>query len=115
LIFYKKYDIIYIENKERIITDMDSIESLIKGILNANPATCDKVGRDRVGAYTIDTCHTCDQGWETAVWKDEGEIIIVARYETKEEAQIGHEDWISVCKLNPTSAWSVQCDEYINF
>lgn len=94
---------------------MDSIESLIEGILNANYATCEKIGRDYVGAYTIDTCYTFDQGWETAIWKDGGEIIIVARYESKEEAQIGHEDWVSVCRLNPVSAWSVQYDACINF
>ena len=94
---------------------MDSIESLIEGILNANYATCEKIGRDYVGAYTIDTCYTFDQGWETAIWKDGGEIIIVARYESKEEAQIGHEDWVSVCRLYPVSAWSVQYDACINF
>lgn len=94
---------------------MDSIESLIEGILNANYDTCEKVGRDQVGAYTIDTCYTFDQGWETAVWKNSGKIVIVARYETKEEAQEGHEDWVAVCRFNPVSAWSVQCEAYINF
>ena len=94
---------------------MDDIFSTFFGILNGNYDTAEKIGRDTVGDYTIDTCDTIDQGWETAVWKGDGDIIIVARYDTKEEAQQGHEDWIDVCKTNPSAAWSVQMDAYVKF
>ena len=33
----------------------------------------DPVGSDRVGEYTIDTCDTIDQGYETAIQKNEGD------------------------------------------
>ena len=94
---------------------MDDIFSTLFGILNANYDLADKVGRDQVGDYTIDTCDTVDQGWETAVWKGDGDMIIVARYESKEEAEQGHEDWVTICRTNPISAWSVQLDSYEKF
>jgi hypothetical protein len=42
-------------------------------------------------------------------------MIIVARYNTKEEAEQGHKDWCAVCLNNPVSAWSVQMEEYETF
>ena len=39
-----------------------------------------------VGRYTIDTCYTVDCGWETAVWKDNYDMIVVGRYATEELA-----------------------------
>ena len=94
---------------------MDDFMSLIYGIMNNNYATAEKVGRSNVGLFTIDTCYTVDQGWETAVWKGNNPMIIVGRYATKEEAAQGHNDWCAVCANNPTSAWSVQIDDYENF
>ena len=94
---------------------MDNIYSTLFGALFGNYATAEKVGRDTVGEYTIDTCYTLDQGWETAVWKGSNDMIIVARYPDKESAQEGHEDWVAACALNPTGAGSVQCDEYEEF
>ena len=46
---------------------MDRFEDLLFGILNNNRELSDLVGRDTVGDYTIDTCYTIDQGYETAV------------------------------------------------
>jgi hypothetical protein len=94
---------------------MDSIYSMIFGALFNNYETAEKVGRDTVGEYTIDTCYTIDQGWETAVWKGDHNMIIVGRYPDKESAQEGHADWCAACALNPTGAWSVQHDEYMTF
>jgi hypothetical protein len=95
---------------------MDSFYSALFGLMLGDAIRQEVVGRDDVGEYTIDTCYTVDQGWETAVWKgDDGNMIVVARYATKEEAQEGHNDWCATCQLNPTSAWSVQLDEYVNF
>lgn len=94
---------------------MDNFWDLMFGIMNNNYEIAEKVGRDTVGPFTIDTCYTADQGWETAVWKDSNDMIIVARYPTKEEAVEGHEDWKRACLLNPTSAWSVQTESYEAF
>ena len=89
---------------------MDSIYSTLFGALFGSRG--EVVGRDTVGDYTIDTCYTIDQGWETAVWKGDGDIVIVGRYPDKETACEGHEDWCAACLSNPTSVWSVQTDSY---
>ena len=94
---------------------MDSIYSTLFGAMMGFNNRGEVVGCDTVGDYTIDTCYTMDQGWETAVWKGNGKIIIVGRYATKEEDRKGHEDWCAVCATNPISAWSVQIDDYVNF
>lgn len=93
---------------------MDNFGSLLYGLLNNNHYQ-DLVGRDTVGKYTIDTCYTMDQGYETAVWKDSGEIVIVARYSNRSEAQDGHQFWKDKCLDSPSCAWSVQMDSYIMF
>lgn len=94
---------------------MDNIYSTLFGALFGNYAAAEKVGRNTVGEYTIDTCYTIDQGWETAVWKNNGDIIIVARYASKESALEGHNDWVAACALNPTEVWSVQTEQYETF
>ena len=92
---------------------MDNIFDTLCGLMYNNYATADKVGRDTVGEYTIDTCDTADQGWETAVWKDLSNIVIVARYHNKDEASAGHAEWVKYCaEHKPTEVLSVQTDEY---
>ena len=56
---------------------MDSLFDLMFGIMNNDYSKDDKVGHDVIGDYTIDTCDTVDQGYETAMWKGDGDIIIV--------------------------------------
>lgn len=81
-----------------------------------NNFTWDNIGRDEVGEYIVDTCYTADQGYETAVWKTKKDnMIIVERYADREDAEKGHEKWKSFCSINPTRAWSVQFDDYIDF
>ena len=93
---------------------MDNFEQILFGILAGRLGyKNESCGKDKVGDYTVSTVNTIDAGWETAIWKGNGTIVVVARYITKEEAQKGHQDWVEVCKLNPTTAWSVQTDEYI--
>ena len=90
---------------------MDDIYSTLFGIFANNYDKAEKVGRDEVNGYTIDTCYTIDQGWETAVWYENYNMIIVARYETKEQAQQGHDAWVETCTTNcPTHAYSVQTE-----
>ena len=94
---------------------MDSLFDLMFGIMNNDYSKADKVGNDIIGDYTIDTCDTMDQGYETAMWKDDGDIIIVERYPNKMRAEIGHSKWCEFAETNPKFVYSVQLDEYVNF
>ena len=94
---------------------MDSLFDLMFGIMNNDYSRADKVGNDIIGDYTIDTCDTVDQGYETAMWKDDGDIIIVERYPNKMRAEIGHSKWCEFAKTNPKFVYSVQLDEFVNF
>lgn len=94
---------------------MDSFEDLLFGLLNNNRELADVVGRDTVGDYTIDTCYTIDQGYETAVWVEGGEIVIVQRYPNRELAEKGHVVWCAVCLSNPEKIYSVQTGRYESF
>ena len=94
---------------------MDSLFDLMFGIMNNDYSKADKVGNDIIGDYTIDTCDTMDQGYETAMWKNDGDIIIVERYPNKMRAEIGHSKWCEFAKTNPKFVYSVQLDEYVNF
>jgi hypothetical protein len=64
---------------------MDNLIDLIFGIVY-NDHDSDLIGRDQVDDYTIDTCLTADQGYETAVWVADHNMVIVARYATKNDA-----------------------------
>ena len=94
---------------------MDSLFDLMFGIMNNDYSKADKVGHDVIGDYTIDTCDTVDQGYETAMWKEDGDIIIVERYPNKMRAEIGHSKWCEFAKTNPKFVYSVQLDEFVNF
>lgn len=94
---------------------MDSLFDLMFGIMNNDYSKADKVGNDIIGDYTIDTCDTMDQGYETAMWKDDGDIIIVERYPNKMRAEVGHSKWCEFAKTNPKFVYSVQLDEFVNF
>lgn len=91
---------------------MDSFEDLLFGLFNNNRDTLDIIGNDIVGDYTIDTCDTLDAGYETAIWKNGGEIVIVQRYPDKNAAEKGHAIWCGICELNPTKIYSVQTERY---
>ena len=94
---------------------MDSLFDLMFGIMNNDYSKADKVGNDIIGDYTIDTCDTVDQGYETAMWKDDGDIIIVERYPNKMRAEVGHSKWCEFAKTNPKFVYSIQLDEFVNF
>ena len=94
---------------------MDSLLDLMFGIMNNDYSKADKVGNDIIGDYTIDTSDTVDQGYETAMWKDDGDIIIVERYPNKMRAEVGHSKWCEFAKTNPKFVYSVQVDGYVNF
>ena len=94
---------------------MDSLFDLMFGIMNNDYSKADKVGNEVIGDYTIDTCDTVDQGYETAMWKDDGDIIIVERYPNKMRAEVGHAKWCEFAKTKPKFVYSVQLDEFVNF
>ena len=94
---------------------MDSLFDLMFGIMNNDYSKADKAGHDTVGDYTIDTCDTMDQGYETAMWKGDGDIIIVERYPDKARAEAGHTKWCEFAKTNPEHVYSVQMDQHVNF
>lgn len=94
---------------------MDSIYSTIFGALLGEKNRGEVVGRDIIGDYTVDTCYTVDQGWETGVWKGSHEVLIVGRYPSREAAKEGHEAWCEVCQLEPSQAWDVQMEEILSF
>ena len=94
---------------------MDSLFDVMFGIMNNDYQKADKVGHDVIGDYTIDTCDTIDQGYETAMWKGDGDIIIVERYPNKMRAEVGHSKWCEFAKTNPKFVYSVQLDEFVNF
>ena len=75
----------------------------------------EKIGKDTVGEYTIDTCYTLDCGWETAVWKEPNTMVIVARYPDQDTAVEGHKQWMELCEMRPRQAWSVQLNRYVEF
>lgn len=84
-------------------------------LLDSNNYEQRKVGRDVVGDYTISTCYTSDCGYETAIWKGDGNIIVVQYYPDKEEAKEGHIKWCGLCKMNPTKVYNVQQDRWETF
>ena len=88
---------------------MDTLESLLFGIFNST-GNEEEIGHNIVGSYEVDTVYTVDQGYETAIWKtgNSWDMIVVQRYEAKDEAVEGHNLWIEHCKLNPLGAYSVQ-------
>lgn len=92
---------------------MDSFEDTVKGIFaRLSGWKGDKIGQEHIDNYFVSTIETPVQGWETAIRKDNGYLVIVARYANKEEAQAGHDTWCSFLKLNkPTHAYSVQTEE----
>ena len=51
-----------------------------------------KVANDKVNGFTISTCYTSDEGYETAIIDKNG-VHPVQRYKTTEEAKKGHKEW----------------------
>lgn len=70
--------------------------------------------RDTIQGYTIDSCYTFDEGYETAIWYEDNEMVIVERYDTREEMEDGHKRWCKFCKSKPTKVFSVQLDKVVD-
>ena len=74
-----------------------------------------KVLRHAINDYTIDSCWTFDEGYETAIWYKDHKMIIVERYNDEEEMKKGHKKWCEFVKNNPKEVYSVQLDEICEF
>lgn len=74
-----------------------------------------KVLRDTVNKYMIDSCYTFDAGYETAIMKKGGDWIIVQRYDSYDKMKNYHQKWCEFCKTNPKSVYSVQTQEEEEF
>ena len=67
------------------------------------------------GDLIIDTCSTPDghQTYETAVmhvdYRENGKLVIVEAYDTREEAQVGHDSWVRVMTTKPLPDKLVDC------
>lgn len=88
--------------------DMNILDMLLTGL--------DREGalRDKVDDYIIDTCNTPDAGWETAIWKGNGKIVIVEHYSCKETAESRHQFWKFLCHYHPTRAFDDAICEWID-
>lgn len=93
----------------------DELMRFIEALTNREDFRKEVIGTDEVGEYTIDTCNTPDCGYETGICKNNGYWIIVQRYDTREQAELGHKIWMSVCAANPVGAYSVQTRQYEDF
>jgi hypothetical protein len=74
-----------------------------------------KVDRYEAIGLTVDTCSVNDgeHPYETAVAHkeyDSGEWIIVEAYDTKEEAQVGHDKWVKIMTTEPLPEKLVDCN-----
>lgn len=73
-----------------------------------------KTLRTNINDYTIDSCYTFDEGYETAIWYKDNDMVIVERYSNKEDMSKGHQKWCDFCKNNPKEVYSVQYDETVS-
>lgn len=61
-----------------------------------------------INDYTVDSVHTFDEGYETAIWYKENDMVIVERYKNAKEMKQGHKKWCGFCNKNPQKVYSVQ-------
>lgn len=88
-----------------IVGVLDFFSDCAKILQTGTQPSRDDVFTDKFDSIIVDTCCTSDTGvWETGIRRDniEGEWIIVTQYESREEAEIGHQNWVAYMKENPT-------------
>lgn len=81
----------------------------------ANGWEPDHVGREYIDHYVINTTETVRGNYETSIWKDDGNAIIVQRYTTRAAAESGHKIWSAIAAAHPLMAWDIQTNEYKSF
>lgn len=96
-----------------------NIESLLKAALliaTRQPIRGEAIGQDKFNngkaRIFIDTCFTNGTNkYETAIKINDDEIVIVEKYDTPQEAKIGHKNWVNTCKQKSFHFYSVQTGE----
>lgn len=68
---------------------------------NPSARRSDEIFRFEQDEIIVDTCRVADSSkpWETGVYHpsyNDGQCIIVALYDTKEEAKAGHDKWVRI-------------------
>ena len=79
---------------------------LTEDLENLKDIEIEQVGHHIIGDYTVDTIKTY-KGWETAIWKHFGNIVVVQRYPDKKSAKIGHKVWREICAASPYAAYNL--------
>ena len=93
---------------------IEELKVFVGGVEAGRQSENRRLRRNTVKGYTISTMYTFDCGYETAIWKDDIEkIVIVERYDDEETALEGHSDWVNLCKEHePAKLFSVQFEEF---
>ena len=88
---------------------MDNFADMLKDILFGKRG---ETIRDEVEGYIIDTVELSTVGYETAICKDDGDWVVVARYKDRERAVKGHKIWMIACAAKPNQVFSIQTGNY---
>ena len=96
----------------RKITSVNPLEGALSALsfMKDQALGMDTSGRDRgamreeLDGIVIDTCIPSDTNvWETGINREsvEGKWVIVSQYESDEEAEKGHKQWVELMKEEP--------------
>jgi hypothetical protein len=67
-----------------------------------NPFRNDVFNTKLNSGVVVDTCIAYDtETWETGISRDKGSWIIVQQYESRELAEVGHQEWVVRLTSNP--------------
>lgn len=99
-----------------LIGALSALEMMKDQALGKDVSGRDTAMTDKIGDITIDTCVPSDTGvWETGIKRDsvERKWVIVSQYESDEEAERGHKQWVKLmeekpkCKLKDVNMWNL--------
>lgn len=84
---------------------LSTFEAVANNIIRGyEPEFRKDVFSDVIGDITIDTVKAFDTGmWETGIERKniEGKWVIVEQYESREDAQKGHDNWVELMRKTP--------------
>jgi len=84
----------------------DLFDDMMKSLTNASDFAEREVAQYNQDSLFVDTCRVNDgkKPYETAVafpLYNDGSMVIVEAYDTKEEAQAGHDKWVNIMLTCP--------------
>lgn len=71
------------------------VSSLAKGVMSG--AAPDVVPKEIANGLIVSTIDSHDLGYETALM-DKSNTFVVERYDSEEEARVGHSNWVKKCE-----------------